>query len=416
MMVCAMDCGDRFLLTELKIKKIDVADGLVSDGGVPGLYFKASSPGKGKWVFRFVSPDTKKRRDMGIGTYPDVNIARAREAVRLQRDALAQGRDPLEVKRRAGREARATLEELTFEAAAREVHKEVIRGFKNHKHAAQWLTTLESYVFPQLGSRKVSTLRASDFAEALRGIWLSKPETASRVKQRCAYVMDWCVARDMIAASPVSAVSKLLAKQPGKSERVAHQPAVPWQKVPGVVAAICRVERPSAARRLLEVLILTGCRSGEVRGMRWSEIDFDNKIWTIPGTRMKAKQPHRVPLCGRVVEILADARALQLHVELVFPSSRGGILSDMALTKLLRDQKVASSDSDRIATAHGFRSSFRDWASEHGYARDLAEKALAHTIKNRVEAAYHRTDLLEQRRSMMEAWARYVGSVTSRKG
>lgn len=144
--------------------------------------------------------------------------------------------------------------------------------------------------------------------------------------------------------------------------------------------------------------------------MRWSEIDFDDKIWTIPATRMKAKQPHRVPLCDRVMEILTDARALQLHDELVFPSSRGTPLSDMALTKLLRDQKVPSSDPDRIATAHGFRSSFRDWASEHGYARDLADKALSHTIKNRVEAAYHRTDLLEQRRPMMNAWSAFTTS------
>jgi integrase len=398
------------MLTELKIRKIDVADGLVSEGGVPGLYFKASSLGRGKWVFRFVSPDSRKRRDMGIGTYPDVSIARAREAARLHRDALALGRDPLEVKRDAERKARAAVGELTFEAAARVVHKELARGYKNRKHAAQWLSTLETYVFPQLGNRKVSTLRAKDFADVLGDIWLSKAETASRVKQRCACVMDWCVARDMIGASPVSAVSKLLAKQPGKSERVTHQPAVPWQRVPSVVKQICRVERPSTARRVLEVLILTGCRSGEVRGMRWSEIDLPNKIWTIPATRMKAKQPHRVPLCDRAMDILAHARALQLHDELVFPSSRGTPLSDMALTKLLRDQKVASSEPDRVATAHGFRSSFRDWASEHGYSRDLAEKALAHTVKNRVEAAYHRTDLLEQRRPMMDSWSRFVAA------
>lgn len=396
------------MLTELKIRKIAVADGLVSDGGVPGLYFKASSPGRGKWVLRFVSPDKRKRRDMGIGTYPDVSIARARETARIHRYEIAQGRDPLETKRQSDREARAAVEELTFEAAAREVHKEVTRGFKNRKHKAQWLTTLENYVFPKLGNRKVSTLRARDFADVLGSIWLSKAETASRVKQRCAYVMDWCVARDMIAASPVSAVSKLLAKQPGKSERVVHQPAVPWQNVPNVVETICHVERPSLARRALEILVLTSCRSGEVRGMRWSEIDFDNKIWTIPSSRMKAKQPHRVPLCDRVMEILSDARALQLHDELVFPSSRGTPLSDMALTKLLRDQRVSSSDPDCIATAHGFRSSFRDWASEQDYGRDLAEKALAHTIKNRVEAAYHRTDLLEQRRPMMEAWGTFV--------
>jgi len=398
------------MLTELKIKRMSATDGLVSDGGVQGLYFKASSPGKGKWVFRFVSPESRKRRDMGIGTYPDISLARARETARLHRAALAHGRDPLETKRDNERTVRASAAELTLEEATREVHKELTRGFKNRKHVAQWLTSMESYILPKLGKRKVSALRAADFADSLGAIWLSMPETAARVKQRCAYVMDWCVARDMIPASPVSAVTKLLARQPGKSERVQHQPAVPWRAVPSVVDKLCNVDKPSPARRVLELLILTGCRSGEVRGIRWSEIDLENKVWTIPASRMKAKQQHRVPLCERSITILTEAKVLRLHDELVFPSARGTQLSDMALTKLLRDHKVASSDPDRVATAHGFRSSFRDWASEQGHNRDLAEKALAHTIKNRVEAAYHRTDLLEQRRPMMEAWGAFTTS------
>lgn len=396
------------MLTDMQLRKLDASAGLVSAGGAPGLYYKASAQGRGKWVLRFVSPVTGARRDMGLGTYPDIGLASARQRALRERTTIAGGKDPLEQRREAEQAAASARPDLTFEEAARQVHEEMKPAFRNAKHSAQWLTSLESYAFPKLGVRTVSSLRAGDFADALRPIWLEKPETASRVKQRCAAVMDWCVAHEMITASPVGVVAKLLARQPGKSERVTHQPAAPWQKVPAIVSQICQVERPSPARRVLEFLILTACRSGEVRGMRWSEIDLDNKVWTIPANRMKAKQAHRVPLSEGAVEILKGARAVQLHPELVFPSSRGTELSDMALTKLLRDEMVESSEPNRTATAHGFRSSFRDWASEHGYSRDLAEKALAHTIKNRVEAAYHRTDLLEQRRPMMEAWADYV--------
>lgn len=159
---------------------------------------------------------------------------------------------------------------------------------------------------------------------------------------------------------------------------------------------------------MLELLILTASRSGEVRGMTWDEVDLRRATWTIPASRMKAKLPHRVPLSARAIEIVKARRKISGESPLVFPSRRGVPLSDMAMTKLLRDAKVRSDTPGRVATAHGFRSAFRDWASENGYARDLAERALAHTIRNATEAAYHRTDLLEQRRKMMEHWARYV--------
>jgi integrase len=398
------------LLTELKLRRLTPSDGLVSVGGVPGLYYKAATVGRGKWVLRFVSPMTSKRRDMGLGTYPEVTLSLARKAALMERERINQGDDPLEHKRQLERTAALSVKDPTFAEAARKVHEEVKSGFRNQKHAEQWLTSLETYVFPLLGERLVSSLRASDFADALRPIWLPKAETASRLKQRCAAVMDWSVAHGFLPASPVGVVSKLLAKQPGKATRVIHQPAAPWQSIPTIVSQLCHVERPSVSRRALEILILTGCRSGEVRGMEWSEIDFTEKIWTIPGIRMKAKQTHRVPLCDRAMEMLETWRHLKLHPKLVFPSSRGTQLSDMTLTKLLRDKRVYSSEPGRYATAHGFRSSFRDWASEHGYARDLAERALAHTIKNQTEKAYHRTDLLEQRRTMMQEWSFFAQS------
>ncbi|MGH9427890.1 MAG: tyrosine-type recombinase/integrase, partial [Terriglobia bacterium] len=192
-------------------------------------------------------------------------------------------------------------------------------------------------------------------------------------------------------------------------ERTQHQPSMPWQDIPAFVKGVLHASASNVTRSLLEFVILTAARSGEARAMKWDEVDLEAKVWTVPANRMKAKVIHRVPLSERAVEILKAQRAKHPESELVFPSPRGLILCDMVLTGFLRDHKVQSSDEGRVATAHGFRSSFRDWASENGYSRDLAERALAHTIKNQAEAAYHRTDLLEQRRAMMEAWAQHVG-------
>jgi len=202
-------------------------------------------------------------------------------------------------------------------------------------------------------------------------------------------------------------VHHLLPQQPGKAIRTEHQPAMPWREIPKFVTNRLRgTDRHGQTRAILELLILTATRSGEIRGMCWREVDLDTLTWTIPAERMKAQQMHRVPLSKRALKILETQRGQ--HKILVFPSPRDQVvLSDMVLTSFLRRVKAISDTPGRVATAHGFRSSFRDWCSEHGYPRDLAERALAHTISNKVEAAYHRTDLLEQRRPMMEAWAEY---------
>jgi integrase len=242
----------------------------------------------------------------------------------------------------------------------------------------------------------------------LRPIWLKKPETASRVKQRCHKVMKWCLAHGLVPGNPVDVVAHLLPQQEAARDRTTHQPAMPWRDIPAFVTKL-RAGAYSITRALLEFVILTAARSGEARAMMWDEVDLEARVWTVPANRMKAKASHRVPLPERAVEILAFQRDRHPDAELVFPSPRGLVLSDMALTKFLRDQKAHSSEAGRAATAHGFRSSFRDWASENAYPRDLAERALAHTIKNQTEAAYHRTDLLEQRRTMMEAWSKHVG-------
>lgn len=383
-------------------------------GGVAGLRLEPGArKGQGKWILRFVSPKTGKRRDMGLGRYPEVGIADAEQRAFEARRSISEGIDPID-SRRAMRASEVAAEAIpTFKRAAETVFSDLKASWKNKKHREQWINTLRTYVYPALGDRRVDELSPADFAQALKPIWLSKAETASRVRQRCHAVMKWCWAQSFVQANPLDVVDHLLPRQPTKRERVRHQPALPWRELPAFVKA--HLERASAntdcsTRALLMFLILTASRSSEARGARWSEIDFESRIWTIPADRMKAKVQHRIPLSGSAVELLKAREGKRQG--LIFTSPRGRIFSENAMTKFLRDNSIASDTPGRHATAHGFRSSFRDWASEKGYARDLAERALAHTIANKSEAAYHRTDLLEQRRAMMEAWAAFVYGVT----
>lgn len=399
------------MLTDAKARKVKPGDKAVADEAVRGLYlFPGKSVGKAKWIFRFVSPETGKRRDMGLGGYPVVRLKDARQSALQARQLLNRGKDPLNVRQQLREEEQHKLSLPMFAEAAHKVHDALKVGFRNEKHANQWINTLEQYVFPSIGSVQVSKLSPADFADALKPIWLEKPETASRVKQRCDVVMKWCAAHGHITASPVGVVSQLLPKQPGKRERVANQPAVPWHDVPSFVRNVLQTGLRTRSKLMLEALILTAARSGEVRLMEWQELDLERGIWTLPAQRMKAKMVHRVPLSPYLIELFASQYKHSNGVapQLVFPSRKQTPVSDMTLTKCLRDHKVASDTPDRYATAHGFRSSFRDWASENGYQRELAERALAHTIKNVTEAAYHRTDLLEQRREMMLAWENWV--------
>jgi integrase len=400
------------LLTELKAKKIAPGDKPIGDGLVRGLRLEAGPvKGKGKWILRFTSPSTGRRRDMGLGAYPEVGLAEARARGLTARQTIASEKDPID-ERGAAREARkVAAEAMTFEQAARKVHEEQEPGWANKKHAAQWLNTLQEHVFPRIGSEKLAGLTPADFAEVLRPIWLKTPETATRVKQRCHKVMKWSWAHGLVSSNPVDNVGHLLPHRNGGVERVTHQPAMPWRDIPEFVRSKLRRGPYNVSRALLEFVILTASRSGEARAVTWGEVDLDAGVWTVPASRMKAKVVHRVPLSQRALEIMSAQRAQHPETDLVFPSVRGFVLSDMVLTKFLRDHKAPSSEPGRIATAHGFRSSFRDWASENGYPRDLAERALAHTVKNQVEAAYHRTDLLEQRRAMMEAWGAHVAGL-----
>jgi integrase len=397
------------MLTETKAKRIKPGDKPLADGTVVGLRLLHSvSAGRGKWKLRFVSPETNNRRDMGLGAYPEVTIAEARERANEARRQIARGVDPIEEQeRKQALGASSAPQALTFQAAALRVHQGLKPSWANGKHADQWINTLNAYAMPLIGERPVDSLKPADFDDVLRPIWLTKRETARRVKQRCHAVMKWCWVQGMVQGNAVDMVDTLLPKQGAKARQKEHHPAMPWRLVPIFVTSVIR-KGDDVTRHLLEFVILTAARSGEARAMTWSEVDCGTQTWTVPAERMKPGVTHRVPLSARALEILRRRRELNRHPELVFPSPRGRVLTDMALTKFLRHHRAVSDTPGRIATAHGFRSSFRDWASEKGIARDLAERALAHTIRNAVEAAYHRTDLLEQRRDVMKQWAEHL--------
>ena len=395
-------------LTDKAAKALNPGDKPVSDGKVTGLILTPTAGGA-KWTLRFTSPVTGKRREAGLGTYPETSIADARDKATAMRRHLDAGKDPIDERDRERETARIAAAALTFEKAARTLHEELKPGWKNVKHADDWIRSLEAYVFPKFGHKKIDAITPADCADALRPIWLEKAETASRTRQRMHAVMQWAWAHGHIAANPVSVVDHLLPKQNAKVE---HQPAMPWRDIPAFVkTCLADIEATESTRAAMLIAILTAARSGEIRGATWDEFNLKTGVWTVPGERMKAKEPHRVPLPEPALTLLKALKQQALHETLVFPSPREKVLSDMTLTAFLRRVKAKSDTPGRTATLHGFRSSFRDFCSEHGYARDLAERALAHTVANKVEAAYHRTDLLEQRRPMMEVWARHVCSI-----
>jgi integrase len=388
-------------LTRLDIR--NRPPGLHQDGEVAGLYLRVTDSGARGFLLRFMLAG--RRRDLWIGSTSEFDLTQAREEARRFRQDIKNGIDPVERRQLVRRQNRLeqAIAEWTFERAAREVHATLKPGWKNPKHADQWINTLVTYVFPRLGNRAVGAVDVAGVVEVLKPIWTAKAETARRVRQRIDQVMRWAVAHEYATANPTDSAVELLPKQ---GDRVAHHEALPAAEAPAFVARL----RASAALscRALEFLILTAARSGEVRGATWSEIDFEAATWTVPAARMKAKAEHVVPLPEAAVALLR-ALAKEGAVEpdkspddLIFKSPTGRKLSDNAFTALLLRMSVE-------ATAHGFRSSFRDWCSENEVPREVAERALAHVVADNVEAAYLRTKLIEQRREVMARWASFLG-------
>ena len=373
-------------LTPLQIRNLS-KPGRYSDGD--GLYLQLTGPQKGNWQLR--TTINGRRRDIGLGSLTLVSLKEAREAAFDMRREIQRGIDPV-----AERKKRK-LEILTFRAAASRVHAEQKAGWKNGKHQHQWLTTLEAYAFPQLGSRLVNDIEGPLIREVLLPIWLTKPETARRVKQRIGVVLDWAYANGMRATeAPMRSVGRVLPRQPRKD---GHFAAMPYDQVPAFIAHLHT--RVSVPRLATEFLILTAARSGEVRGATWSEVDLEARLWTIPASRMKVGKEHIVPLSDAAIAVLTWARRYHAPCSnLLFPGRDvRRPVSDMTLLKILRYAELPY-------TVHGFRSAFRDWSAEQtSYSGEVAEAALAHTVANRVEAAYRRTTYLDKRREMMAEWA-----------
>lgn len=375
-------------LTALKIRSL-TQPGRYSDGA--GLFLEINGKGAASWILRVQS--NGRRQDIGLGSAKAVSLADARDAAFLTRKKIAQGIDPVAERK----EERLVIP--TFREAAKSVHKEHEESWKNGKHQKQWLATLETYAFPVLADRLVSEIEGPLITTVLAPIWLTKPETARRVRQRIGTVLDWSYAKGLRSTeAPMRSLSKGLPRQPKKD---GHFAAMPHARVPAFIIRLR--ERESVGRLALEALILTATRSGELRGARWPELDLDAGLWTIPAERMKMGRTHVVPLAAEAVAAFKRAEKLRVGAsDLVFPGQ--GVakpLSDMTLLKILRDMELS-------VTVHGFRSAFRDWVAEKTeYPGEVAEAALAHAISNKVEAAYRRTDFLEKRRTLMADWAAF---------
>ena len=359
--------------------------GKYSDGD--GLYLLVAKSGAKRWIQRVRIPGRQHATERGLGGYPAVSLKEARAAA-----------VPPAVSEPAPRRATAP----TFAEAAKRVFDLHEANWKNDKHRAGWWSSVENYAFPTLGDMPVDEIRRQDVLGVLEPIWTAKPETARRVRQRIRAVLRWAMSYDWIEFNVAGeCLDGGLVRQPRIK---AHFRALPYTDVPDALRTIAGTGATAASKLCFRFLALTAARSGEARGATWDEIDFEAATWTVPASRMKAGVAHRVPLSGAALDVLEQAKALDDGSGLCFPSrwNAGSQLSDMTLTKVLRDTGLA----DR-ATVHGFRSSFRDWCAETGRPRELAEAALAHTVGG-VEGAYFRSDLLERRRALMDQWAAFA--------
>ena len=335
-----------------------------------------------------------RRQELGLGPYPVVTLREAREAALANRRMVRAGLNP-KVERRCARGI------PTFAELARADFKHRKDGWRNAKHAAQWIGTLEEFAFPRLGDRPVDDITTDDVFRVLAPIWHDKPTTAKRLRQRIGAVLAVAVAKGHRADNPGETVKALLAKH--QSVETKGHRSLPYCDVADALAKVRESNAHRSTVLALEFLVLTAARAGEVRFATWNEVDIEAATWTVPAERMKTGREHRVPLSPRALDILAEARALGTgRTDLIFPSRTGKPLGERSMLQVL----------DRLgidATAHGFRSSFRVWAAERTtIPREVCEAALAHTIKDKAEAAYQRSDLFDRRRDLMERWAAYL--------
>ncbi len=391
------------VLTPLTVK--NAKPGRHADGN--GLHLLVKESGARSWVYRFMLHG--RARDVGIGAAGQggMSLSDARDKAAALRLKVKAGIDPLEERKSAAAEAVAAAQAAkvagtTFRDVADAYIAANEESWRNPKHRQQWRNTLDAYVHPVIGELPVADVGTAHVLKILEPIWKGKAETASRVRGRIETVLDSAKARGYREGENPARWRGHLAQILPARTRLSrgHHKAIPYEQIPPFVAKLR--EREAVAALALEFTILTASRSGEVIGAKWSEVDLDKALWTVPAERMKAGKEHRVPLSPRAVAILKSLQPL--GSQWLFPGAKGGKLSGMAMSMLMRRMKVD-------ATVHGFRSGFRDWAAEcTGYAHEVAEMALAHTIENKVERAYRRGDLFEKRRRLMDDWAAYCGT------
>jgi integrase len=379
--------------------------GLFADGG--NLYLQVTGDGANhvakSWVYRYQLGG--RRRDMGLGSVENYTLAEAREKVREARRLVAEGIDPIE-KRRAERAAQAIADAkaMTFKDCAEAYIQAHQAGWRSVRHAAQWSTTLRDYAYPVFGSLPVASIDVGLVMKAIEPIWTMKAETASRLRGRIEAVLDWAKTRGYRAGENPARwkghLENLLPKK-AKVAPVVHHAALAYAKITTFVAGLRQQE--SVAARVLEFAILTATRSGKARAVRWDEIDLKASLWTIPGARTKAGKEHRVPLSDAAMAIV-EAMAAIKSCDFVFAGMKPNTcVAERTIPALL--ERMGRRD----LTAHGFRSTFSDWAAEQtSFPSEVREMALAHTVGNKVEAAYRRGDLFDKRRQIMDAWARFV--------
>ena len=356
-----------------------------------GLYLFVQPSGTRSWIQRLLVRG--RRRELGLGSLALVPLAEAREKALVNRKLARQGGDPLAEKRRSQAVP-------TFAEAAMRVLEQKRAGWRNPRHPREWISSLRRLAFPRIGKVPVSEVTSADVLEILTPIWHQQAPTARRVRQRLRAVLEWAVAMEFRMDNPCDRIGPVLGPQQDVTE---HMQALPHREVAAVIRTVRTSVAVPAGRLAFEFLVLTAARWGEVRWAEWEEIDRDGRVWTVPARRAKTNRRHRVPLCGRALEILDAARTLGEGAgPLVFTHGGGRPLHDSQLRRLLRELGI-------VAVPHGFRSTFRDWAGEEtDHPREVIEAALAHVVRNRVEAAYARSDLFERRRVLMDDWSRYL--------
>ena len=355
-----------------------------------GLYLDVRPSGSRGWIQRLVIRG--RRSELGLGGFPLVSLKEAREKAFANRKLAREGGDPLSEKHRAESTP-------TFAEATRQVWNQLRPGWRSREHAQLWLGSLERYAIPRIGKMPISEVTSADVIGILAPIWHDTAATARKLRQRIRAVMEWAVAMDLRPDNPCDRIGPVLGAQ---GNLVRHMRALPHREVSLAIETVRGANARPVLKLAFEFLVLTAARSREVRGAVWTEIDRDVGAWIIPAPRTKGNREHRVPLCRRALEVLKEARALGRGSPLAFPGVEGKAIGNTALSELLRELKIA-------AVPHGFRSSFRDWAAEEtDHPREVVEAALAHKVRNQVEAAYARSDLFERRRRLMEDWACYL--------